>query len=218
MLDLQYNLYSVDTGNFYSGKERYLHNMNCKYRQERNYVKNKLDKIEADVLAGGKFTSAHLRDIKNGKLDNIPDDLKTDSAFAEIVKLHELIRHKREKAQQSKEALLSKLKNKVEWNITCAGKDHIRALAENTVRDVNVVSAFDSFLSRTLKIKPDSLTEYLIIVQIYYFDVFKDILFHGFRYKGHKYRYYSSSAGQIRKKKAVFIREDIWEKYEKTFM
>ena len=35
MLDRQYNMYSVDTGHFYSNHEKYLHNMNCQYRRER---------------------------------------------------------------------------------------------------------------------------------------------------------------------------------------
>src|SRR5690606_2044320 len=33
-----------------------------------------------------------------------------------------------------------------------------------------------------------------------------------------KYRYFTSSAGQIRLKKAVFIKEKLWNKYEKTLM
>ena len=44
MLDTQINMYSVDTGHFYSNHEKYLHEMNCKYRRERNYVNNKLQK------------------------------------------------------------------------------------------------------------------------------------------------------------------------------
>ena len=54
--------------------------------------------------------------------------------------------------------------------------------------------------------------------QVYYFDVFKDISFYGFIYKGEKYKYFTSSAGQIRKKKAVFIKESVWNKIEKTVM
>lgn len=218
MLDKQYHLYSVDTGHFYSGKERYLHNMNCRYRQERNYVKNKLDKIESDLLAGGEFTSEDLRNIKNGHYENLSDDIKTRTEFSELCELHRLIIHKREKAKDSKTKLLILLKNKVEHNISSGGKDHIRNIDEKTINDTNVVSMFDSFLSRTLQIPRDTLTDNLIIVQVYYFDVFKDIMYHGFTFKGEKYRYFTSSAGQIRKKKAVFIKESVWDKYEKTLM
>ena len=34
--------------------------------------------------------------------------------------------------------------------------------------------------------------------------------------EGEKYKYFTSSAGQIRKKKAVFIKESVWNKIEKT--
>jgi hypothetical protein len=192
--------------------------MNCRYRQERNYVKNKLDKIESDLLAGGEFTSEDLRNIKNGHYENLSDDIKTRTEFSELCELHRLIIHKREKAKDSKAKLLTLLKNKVEHNISCGGKDHIRNIDEKTINDTNVVSMFDSFLSRTLKIPRDTLTDSLIIVQVYYFDVFKDIMYHGFMFKGEKYRYFTSSAGQIRKKKAVFIKESVWDKYEKTLM
>ena len=37
-------------------------------------------------------------------------------------------------------------------------------------------------------------------------------------YKGEKYIYFTSSAGQIRTKKCVFVKESIWNKFEKTIM
>lgn len=69
-----------------------------------------------------------------------------------------------------------------------------------------------------LGIRQDSLTADLLVVQVYYFDVFKDLSFFGFLFRGERYRYYTSSTGQIRKKKAIFIRESLWEKYEQTIM
>ena len=46
MLDKQYNLYSVDTGHFYSGYEKYLHDIYCRYRSERNDIQSKIAKTE----------------------------------------------------------------------------------------------------------------------------------------------------------------------------
>ena len=57
-----------------------------------------------------------------------------------------------------------------------------------------------------------------MVVQIYYFDILKDILHNGYEYKGEKYIYFTSSSGQIRTKKCVFIKESTWKKYEKTIM
>ena len=42
MLDTQINMYSVDTGHFYSNHEKYLHEMNCKYRRERSKTGNNI--------------------------------------------------------------------------------------------------------------------------------------------------------------------------------
>lgn len=221
MLDKQYHLYSVDTGHFYSSRERYLHNMNCKYRQERNFVKNKADGLSAKLVSDGLLdaeTAKKLSRMRYEKLQEFKSENDLSSEVSELIRLYELIIHKREKAKFSKNQLLTLLGNKVKHNVETGGTDHIRKIDESTLNDNNVVSMFDSFLSRTLEIEEDELTESLIIVQIYYFDVFKDICFFGFTYKGEKYRYFTSSAGQIRKKKAVFIKEAVWKKYEKTLM
>ena len=217
MLDKQYNLYSVDTGHFYSGHERYLHNMNCKYRQERNYINNKLPGIENALLNAG-YTVEDVQHIRNETDDDLKVIEGTEDLIQEYHKWMFLIRHKRKKAKQSKEQLLALLANKVHQNEITDGKDHLRCLQEKYLNDTNVISAFDSDLSRTIGIGQDELTEDLMVVQVYYFDVFKDISFYGFTYKGEKYKYFTSSAGQIRKKKAVFIKESVWARIEKTIM
>ena len=114
--------------------------------------------------------------------------------------------------------MLTLLSHKVTQNELTDGEDHIRCIREGSLNDNNVISVFDSALSRTIGIKQDELTDALMVVQVYYFDVFKDISFYGFTYNGEKYKYFTSSAGQIRKKKAVFIKESVWNKIETTFM
>lgn len=217
MLDKQYNLYSVDTGHFYSNHEKYLHNMNCKYRRERNYVQNQLHVLEKQLKQFG-YTDNDVKNLKNNRteeVDIIESSYDTVLKYLDLVKL---IKHKREKSKESKEKLLTLLSNKVAQNELTDGKDHIRCIKEDSLNDNNVISIFDSALSRTIGISQDELTEDLMVVQVYYFDVFKDISFYGFMYKGEKYKYFTSSAGQIRKKKAVFIKEKVWNKIEKTIM
>lgn len=215
MLDKQYNLYLVDTGNFYSNRERYLHNKNCRYRKERNYIKNKIPDIEKKLKDLG-YSDDDIGNIKTGKCDKVIDG--SENILNEYQKWLKLIVHKRKKAKESKEKLLNILSHKVAQNELTNGKDHIREIKDGTLNDTNVISVFDSELSRTIGIKQDELTKALFVVQVYYFDVFKDISFYGFMYNGEKYRYFTSSAGQIRKKKAVFIQESVWNKIEKTIM
>lgn len=217
-LDTQINLYSVDTGHFYSGYERYLQNMNHKYRQERNYLKNKNKEYE-DLLYEYGYTESDLRYVRDGDFDKVKIIIpNTSDILYQYIYWNNLIVHKRKKAEESKEKLLKILKNKVHQNIVTKGKDHIRSIKSESIKDTDVVSLFDSSLTRMIEAKQDELNTDLIIVQIYYFDIFKDLLFNGFMFNGEKYRYYTSSAGQIRKKKAVFIKESTWNKYEKTIM
>lgn len=191
--------------------------MNCKYRRERNYVNNKLPEIEKKLKEFG-YSDDDIKKLKNDKAEEVDIIESSYDTVADYCKWKELIRHKREKAKESKDKLLTLLSRKVVQNELTDGKDHIRYIREGSLNDNNVISVFDSALSRTIGIKQDELTEALMVVQVYYFDVFKDISFYGFTYNGEKYKYFTSSAGQIRKKKAVFIKESVWNRIEKTIM
>lgn len=222
-------MYSVDTGHFYSNREKYLHNLNCKYRQERNYLNNKLEGLSKSLLDNGydedtikQLTKYDLEDYKN----------MSDGIAKDFVMTILLIKHKRNKANDSKKRLLDLLankmnqkeflSNKIEYcktnNIPYDKKVDLRKLRKEELNDTNVISVFESSLTRAIGINKDELTDALIVVQVYYFDVFKDLSFFGFIYNGEKYRYFTSSAGQIRKKKAVFIKESVWNRVEKTIM
>ena len=206
MLDTQINMYSVDTGHFYSNHEKYLHDMNCKYRRERNYINNKLPELENNLKELG-YSSDDIKLFKADKAEKVKKDILEEhiDTIQEYINWNNLIRHKRKKANESKEKLLNLLSNKVNQNELTDGKDHIRCIREHDLHDNNVISVFESSLTRTIGIEKDELTDALLVVQVYYFDVFKDISFYGFIYKDEKYKYFTSSAGQIRKKKAVFI-------------
>lgn len=95
---------------------------------------------------------------------------------------------------------------------------HIRELLPEIVSERNIISIFDSMLTRVIGLEINSLSEELIIVQTYFFDIIEDIIKNGFMYKGNKYICLTASAGQIRTKKTVFIQEKIFDKYKNTFM
>lgn len=77
------------------------------------------------------------------------------------------------------------------------------------------VGIFDSTLIRAFGLKEREFNDEIMIVKVYYFDVAKSIVEHGFYWNGHKYVFFSSSAGQIRTKKLVAVREDL---YQENFM
>ena len=167
-----------------------------------------------------EYSKHDISCFKRNKLDDLEKDIIPDlqDDINEYIYWNKLIVHKRKKAYESKDKLLTLLANKMAQNEATDGKDHIRCVRESELHDNNVISVFESSLTRTIGIKRDELTDALIVVQVYYFDVFKDISFYGFMYKGEKYKYFTSSAGQIRKKKAVFIKESVWNDIEKTVM
>ncbi len=113
MLDKQYHLYSIDTGHFYSSRERYLHNMNCKYRQEQNYVRNQLLETEKKLKQSG-FSPDDLKHLKkscpNGHSTEIPGKKYVQNApntLAEYLHWKGLMQHKQAKAKKSKDQLLT---------------------------------------------------------------------------------------------------------------
>lgn len=136
----------------------------------------------------------------------------------QIENLKGRISYKGSKAKEVKDRLLALLANKVDENIRTNGTHHIRELREDQLSDKNVISVFDSYFTRTIGAKPDEFCEDFMVIQVYYFDVIKDLIYHGFTFKGEKYVYFTSSAGQIRTKKCVFVKESVWKKHEKSLM
>ena len=251
MLDVQINILSVDTGNFYSNKEARLHWKNHVLRMERNKLVN-----------GGTITSNNgetkrvivgLKEIESKinkygvTVSDLKDAAKSEYGFEqfkenqkdlfELYDSYTLLKHlisiKNKAIKDSKNKLLKLLSNKIDANISTNGNHHIRELRnlnpsgnKNEVfkyinepfNDKRIISVFDSAFTRMIGAKQNELTEDFMVIQVYYFDIIKDLIYHGFTYKGEKYIYFTSSAGQIRTKKTVFIKESIWKKYEKTIM
>lgn len=112
--------------------------------------------------------------------------------------------------------LKKEIKKNSEKNISDAIMRELNYRESN--KDNFLVSEFTSSVTRSFGIKEDEITEDIIIVRVYYVDLFEDLLHNGFIYNGKKYIYYSSSAGQIRTKKAVFVNEEKWNKNRDRLM
>ncbi|WP_246627893.1 RNA dependent RNA polymerase [Paenibacillus oenotherae] len=93
-----------------------------------------------------------------------------------------------------------------------------RTLREDAAREGNIISVFDSVLTRTLGIEANTLSRDIIVVQAYYFHVLEDIIVNGFWFGGEKYISFTASAGQIRTKKTVFIKAQILEQHQQSLM
>ena len=107
--------------------------------------------------------------------------------------------------------VLTKEKNKLSEILDKRAEDRTpRQLNPKSLNTKNVISLFESSLTRALKLKTNELTDLVIVVNVFFFQVFKNIILDGFMYKGEKYIFLTASAGQIRQKKAVFIKESAY--------
>lgn len=108
-----------------------------------------------------------------------------------------------------------KLTNKLEERV----KDRtLRELNPNSIKDKNIITLFDSALTRALNLKINELTDELIVLNVFFFQVFHNLVRDGFIYNGEKYIFLTASAGQIRTKRAVFIKEKSFLKIEPKIM
>lgn len=69
------------------------------------------------------------------------------------------------------------------------------------------ISIFDSTLTRVLGLKEREFNDEIMVIKVYYFDIAHSIVKNGFYFNGEKYVFFSSSAGQIRTKKLVVVKE-----------
>lgn len=206
-LEKQIQIYGIDTGNFYSNTEARLHWKNQKIKIEKKNLKNERKKnIE------------QINEINDATEITVEMKIKLDELHKRNLDIDEWIKFKNIQIKKTKQDLLDILANKVNENIKTDGKHHTRVLNEDTLSNNDIISVFDSSLTRVIGLKQDELTDAFMVIQVYYYDMIKDLIYFGYEYKGERYIYFTSSAGQIRTKKTVFVKESLWNKYEKTLM
>ncbi len=93
-----------------------------------------------------------------------------------------------------------------------------RVLNEKDLNDKNVVSLFESSLTRSLGLKTNELTKEIMIVNVFFFQVFEDLVKYGYYLNNEKYIFLTASAGQIRQKKAVFVKESSYQEVQLRLM
>ena len=203
MLDKQVNLFKVDTNAFLTEEEKKIGE-------------------NLDLLRKDKYNIESL-------LIKEKDNIKKKEIKQKLIQIESLIK---EEKKVYKEQLLELAKKHVEYNDTHIIKK-IRKLDEKYLKYLsknqdgteeykvnlrNVVSMFESTLSRSFNIKTNDLTYDIFIVEIYYFDIAQDLIINGFDFNNKHYVYFSSSAGQIRTKKAVFVEENKYKECKNKLM
>ena len=208
MLDRQINLFKVDTNAFLTEYEKEQRVLLVKYKKIRDKIYKSISNRESSM--NKTVRKLRIRKSNGKKLEPNEECL---IRIVEMIKIEE---------KKWKTFILQSAKDAVEYNNTHEEK-HIRELDERYLSYVdrddgqrkvnlsNVIAMFESSLSRSFEIDINELTYDIFVLEIFYYDIAQDLILNGFNYNGKHYVYFSSSAGQIRTKKAVFVEE---EKYE----
>lgn len=191
----QVHLYSFDTGAFYTDEEHEIDSYCTRLRTEK--IRNKEESGVIESVLNGKMTEKMA--VRKLNAMKIQDPVFTRER---IVALSERAKEINKELAESK----ANLKETLERN------SMIRHVRPEALKPHSIISIFESYLTRSLGLKTDEFTDALVIVRVFFFEIFKDIVAHGFMMGGKKYIFLTASAGQIRTKKAVMIREDLWLK------
>lgn len=237
-LNKQVHIYSVDTSAFYTDEEfelehtRNKRKIECKLLidavkiLERNQIilqdkdnqdygkilkqtNNKLDKLYKSIMNTKKYYKEYegYKYKQNKFLKDI--EIITSEDVDRLEELQEKIIKLKKEDILYKEKLLALLK---------ANKETRNLHPSMTEYKKSIISVFDSYLTRTLGASEDKVCADIIVVKVYYFQVLKNIIDNGYYYNGDKYICLTSSAGQIRCKKLVTIKESVWKEYESKLM
>lgn len=178
-LDKQYCIYGVDTSAFY-------------FDDEKN-VEQKMYELRS--------AKAQYKEILKKENLNCAVRFMIESKYKEISK----------KLANMKEVLISMMHGNMH---------RYRHINEKKLNDHSRISVFSSELTRSLNMIPLNfnvrqtsqntvVNKQMLVVSVFYFEVLENLIHKGFCYEGFRYVYFASSAGQIRNKKAVFVREDL---------
>lgn len=215
-LDRQINLFKVDTNAFLTNEEKEHRKYLVKLKKVREKIRKRLPKYK-------KKENEKEKNIIKRKIIQGEDVTKYEEWF---VIFEDKIS---EEEKIWKEYILQSSKDAVEYNDTHNEK-HIRTLDERYLSYIdrntgekrinlsNVISMFESTLSRSFEIATNELTYDIFVLEIFYYDIAQDLIINGFDYNDKHYVYFSSSAGQIRTKKAVFVEEKKYEQCKLKLM
>lgn len=178
-LDKQFCVYGIDTSAFYFEEERNI--------EQRMYK---------------------LRAAKSGYKEILKDS-----------SLNEAIKFVIEKKYKEVSIALSNSKEKL-IEMMRGNMNRTRTLNQTKLNPHNRISVFSSELTRCFDMTPLNfdvrqtientiVNEQMMVISVFYFEILENLIHKGFVHNGYRYVYFASSAGQIRTKKAVFVREDL---------
>ena len=163
------------------------------YDEEESYIHDRMTKLYK-LLWRSKQNKKNKTQKYKEKIQDLPD-WKKKSVNRVLGK--------------EKEKLISVLQQK-------SGTDIVRQLKSKDLIDKNIISLFESDLTRSCMITTGELSTKLFQVEFYFYQVMENLIKNGFDYNGKHYVYFSSSAGSIRKHRGLFIEENLYSQIKLT--
>lgn len=221
-------MYSVDTTAFLTRREYRLNWRKKQLEDERRRIDEMIEHLKIEI--DGVIHDRELADMCRGYLGQMGYFFYHSHASFTVGQIDRLSRidqrynmlfHYRDmknaKIKQVKEDIHNLLQSHIDMN---AGRrvKQLRRLRESALVDRNIISDFESTLTRTLNIETNTLTLDLMTIKVYYEECAQELINDGFLYNGDKYVFFAASAGQIRTKRTVFIREPVFREHEAELM
>jgi len=189
-LNKQIHLYGVGTDYFYNKKEEKI---NIKLNKLRITKKNWVEKI---IIIKNLSKRARAK-LSEEDIENI--ELNNEIYRARVSELNQIIKIYKNK-------LINKLDNNKKR----------RKMNTKKIKKSDIISSFDSTTTRVTGCEIGEVTEDIIVIQTYYFQIAESIWERGFTWNGEEYIAYTASAGQIRLKKFVAIKKSVYDKHKLT--
>lgn len=241
-MDKQFKMYSINFGAFYTDKELEINRKKievCNKMHDIEAYYKFINKYKVSIAELSLDNYLEKRKIK-GSLNeyyesNKEENKKWEKKLRELTEPERKLKKKFKAISENKKAKrdsnnneeykeLKKLRIKYNNELKEELKNFkgVRKLREESLLDENLISIFDNSFARTIGIDYDKTSLDIICITISHYDVMEQLISNGFTFTTNgqtfKYRVLTSSAGQIRKKKIVFIKESIWNKYSLSIM
>ena len=142
------------------------------------------------------------------------DEKKIHDEMSRLSILKNSKRHPPQKWKKKSISRLLRKKKKILSGILDSRVGHsiVRELKAEALNTKSVIALFESSLTRACNMRSNELSECIIQIEFYFYQVMHDLIFNGFDFNGRHYVYFSSSAGSIRKHRGLFIEEKLYER------
>ncbi|MDD3085255.1 MAG: hypothetical protein PHU32_05210, partial [Candidatus ainarchaeum sp.] len=201
-LQKQVHIKSIDTSFFYTYTEKKVLNelRKLKYakKHESRYKTNKRIPFDNEEELN------YLYKLRKRTMTLKPNDNLHDKFNNYIIVTNRIEEIIKERTKELKD------KSKVEFEINFTRKITKEMMPANTI------SIFESSLTRTLDINTDEITDNLIVIRIYHYDILNNLIKNGFDYNNKHYILFTASSGMLKDKKVMFIEEEIFKIHQQT--